>query len=125
MNAPRHKWIEGWDDERSSGNSLIVTLIPGRKWDDDECHTRGFDTVKEALNAVRHETEPCHCEDCTAIAISAAVMDKVQPLLAALKAVRAQIDAALFEDAQELDADGLFALAQIVDVAISKAKGRA
>jgi hypothetical protein len=46
--ASRH-WIAHIDDERSQGNSIIVTLEEG--WDfeyDPGCGVRGFDTIAEA-----------------------------------------------------------------------------
>lgn len=56
-----------WDDERVIGNSLIVTLKPGFAFDGangpDPEHVRGFDTVREAREAVR-EASPCACERC-------------------------------------------------------------
>ncbi len=56
--------IANWDDERSLGNSLIVSLKPGWQWPDEEgAHVRGFDTVKEARVALR-QTTPCNCPQC-------------------------------------------------------------
>jgi hypothetical protein len=46
--ASRH-WIAYIDDERSQGNSIIVTLEKGWDFEDDSgCGVRGFDTVAEA-----------------------------------------------------------------------------
>ena len=59
----RHKWIQYWDDERNIGNSLIVTLIPGRRFTEVSEHVRGFDSIKEAMIAVRDSVE-CTCKDC-------------------------------------------------------------
>jgi hypothetical protein len=59
----RHKRIEHWDDERSIGNSLIVTLLPGLRFEEDGEHVRGFDTVKDAMRDVRTATR-CGCEMC-------------------------------------------------------------
>jgi hypothetical protein len=48
--------IEGYDDERNIDNGLIVYLKPGKQWSlDPGCHTRGFDTVTEAVQAIRTE----------------------------------------------------------------------
>ena len=57
--------VEHWDDERSIGNSLIVTLKPGWYWLDEGpgCHVRGFDTVAEAKSELR-DTVPCLCQEC-------------------------------------------------------------
>ena len=56
--------VAHWDDERSLGNSLIVSLKPGWQWPDEEgVHVRGFDTVKEARVALR-QTTPCNCPQC-------------------------------------------------------------
>lgn len=63
--------ISHWDDEREMGNSLIVSLKDGWRFPSTECHTSGFDTVKEAIDGLR-DTEPCACEDCRkALAVSA------------------------------------------------------
>lgn len=46
--------IDGYDDERSSGNGVIIHLPSGKQWlQDPSCHTRGFDTVTEAASAIR------------------------------------------------------------------------
>jgi hypothetical protein len=48
-------YVEHWDDERSIGNGILVTLKPGYFFYDD-CGVMGFDTHKEAyttLNDVR------------------------------------------------------------------------
>jgi hypothetical protein len=46
--ASRH-WIAHIDDERSQGNSIIVTLEQGWDFEDEKCcGVRGFDTVAEA-----------------------------------------------------------------------------
>ncbi len=39
--------VEFWDDERSLGNGIIITLKPGIFYYDD-CGVMGFDTVREA-----------------------------------------------------------------------------
>jgi hypothetical protein len=45
--ASRH-WIAHIDDERSQGNSIIVTLEKGWDFEDEKgCGVRGFDTVAE------------------------------------------------------------------------------
>ena len=55
--------IAHWDDEREIGNSLIVSLKDGWKFLDVECHTKGFDTVRDAIDGLR-ETLPCDCAGC-------------------------------------------------------------
>ena len=46
--ASRH-WIAHIDDERSQGNSIIVSLQEGWDFEDEKgCGVRGFDTVAEA-----------------------------------------------------------------------------
>lgn len=41
-------WIAHIDDERSEGNSIIVTLARGWYFaDEQDCGVRGFDTVSE------------------------------------------------------------------------------
>lgn len=62
----RHRNIEYWDDERSIGNSLIVTLVRGLKFAADPLaceHVRGFDTVREAMQESRNAI-PCDCQQC-------------------------------------------------------------
>lgn len=62
----RHKNILHWDDERSLGNSLIVSLIPGKQFSADVGageHVRGFDTVNEAMADVRSAVD-CTCQAC-------------------------------------------------------------
>lgn len=45
--ATRH-WIAHIDDERSQGNSIIVTLEKGWVFEDEQnCGVRGYDTVAE------------------------------------------------------------------------------
>jgi hypothetical protein len=66
MSAWTHKRVQFWDDERGIGNSLIVTLHSGWKFPTDPMnpsHVEGFDTVKEAKQAVRASL-PCNCADC-------------------------------------------------------------
>jgi hypothetical protein len=61
----KHKKLAHWDDERSDGNSLIVTLTPGWRYafDSMPTHVGGFDTAKEAMSAVRSAVR-CSCQDC-------------------------------------------------------------
>jgi len=66
MQKKRHKNIQHWDDERDIGNSLIVSLIPGKQFSADVGsgeHVRGFDTVKEAMEEVRAAVD-CRCQSC-------------------------------------------------------------
>lgn len=55
--------IAHWDDEREIGNSLIVSLKDGWRFPAAECHTEGFDTVRDAIEGLR-ETQPCDCATC-------------------------------------------------------------
>ncbi len=62
------KRVEHWDDERSIGNSLIVTLKPGWAFfacEDESAaeHVKGFDTVRAAQSAVRSANK-CPCRRC-------------------------------------------------------------
>ena len=42
------RWIAHIDDERSEGNSIIVTLAKGWDFSDEKgCGVRGFDTLSE------------------------------------------------------------------------------
>ena len=66
--AQRHRKILHWDDERDLGNSLIVTLANGWAFDphpDERIaqHVDGFDTVKDAMRAVRN-APACRCQRC-------------------------------------------------------------
>lgn len=66
LKSQRHKNILHWDDERSLGNSLIVSLVPGKQFSADVGtgeHVRGFDTIKEAMSEVRSAVD-CSCDDC-------------------------------------------------------------
>ena len=56
--------IMHWDDERGAGNGIIVMLAYGWCYDFQE-HTRGFDTVAEAVQGVKW-TDPCACPSCVA-----------------------------------------------------------
>lgn len=38
-----------WDDERECGNSIIVSLKDGWRFPNTECHTSGFDNVKDGM----------------------------------------------------------------------------
>jgi len=50
--GPKHPIVEHWDDERSLGNGIIVTLRDGVYFYDD-CGVMGFDTSAEAKGEVR------------------------------------------------------------------------
>lgn len=67
-NHGRGPKILDWSDERRMGNPIMVTLVRGFAYydnnhDDAAAHVRGFDTVKDALKAVR-QAEPCNCNRC-------------------------------------------------------------
>jgi len=60
----KHTKVEHWDDERSIGNSLIVTLKRGWAFDPKEReHVRGFDTRREAMADIR-KAQRCDCGEC-------------------------------------------------------------
>jgi hypothetical protein len=65
MNLPKH--IEHWDDERSLGHGIIVTLVPGLSfnWWGHE-GVMGFDTVTEARReSARKRLHVCDpCSEC-------------------------------------------------------------
>lgn len=74
-NHGRHKKILDWSDERSYGNPIMVTLIQGFAYqdnnvDDQALHVRGFETVAAALKEVR-AAKPCGCNRCTGPATQA------------------------------------------------------
>lgn len=73
----KHAKIEFWDDERAIGNSLIVTLNRGWRFDDVGEHVCGFDTKREAMRAVR-AAERCDCAYCSAAAPDAQPMKQVE-----------------------------------------------
>lgn len=63
----RHPKVLHWDDERSVGDRIIVTLKHGWQWGSsrfDPSHVRGFDTVREAREALRDYARPCRCQRC-------------------------------------------------------------
>lgn len=49
--GPSHPLVEHWDDERSIGNGIIVTLRPGNYFYDD-CGVTSFDTEAEARREI-------------------------------------------------------------------------
>ena len=64
----RHSKILDWSDERYMGNPIMVTLIKGVAYydnnhDDSACHVRGFETVKQAMKEVRAAAS-CSCSRC-------------------------------------------------------------
>ena len=59
----KHAKIEHWDDERSMGNSLIVTLKKGWRFSEVGEHVRGFDTKAEAAKEGRNAAA-CKCKEC-------------------------------------------------------------
>jgi hypothetical protein len=56
--------IMHWDDERWTGNSLIVTLEYGWCLDAKESHVFGVQSVKEALSDLKR-VMPCDCGRCS------------------------------------------------------------
>ena len=60
----RHAKVEHLDDERDLGHGYIITLHYGwtfaSPWHEG---VRGFDTIKEATQAVRW-AEACDCTEC-------------------------------------------------------------
>jgi hypothetical protein len=66
MKNPHPKWIEEWDDARSSGNGIIVTLAYGWSFEPNSHEgVRGFDTLKEAKEAtLKKNIWPCECDLC-------------------------------------------------------------
>ena len=66
-NMKQSKKVLFWDDERKIGNSLIVTLNYGWRFAAGDVgeHVMGFDTIKEANQAVS-ESVKCECDECLA-----------------------------------------------------------
>ena len=59
-----NKRIEFWDDERIEGNGIIVTLHYGWSFEPNYHEgVRGFDTIKEANQAVKNSYK-CNCDEC-------------------------------------------------------------
>lgn len=54
--------VQHWDDERNSGNGIIVTLKRGWCFD-PLTHVKGFDTIKEAKEAISF-VQKCRCDYC-------------------------------------------------------------
>lgn len=42
----------------------ILNLPAGFKLYDEDCHVRGFDTMKELKEFVKWGVEPCNCKEC-------------------------------------------------------------
>jgi hypothetical protein len=61
-----HPRVEIVDDEREMGNSVIVTLNRGWRFNDDGEHVFGEDTPEECLAAVKARVKPCTCQECKA-----------------------------------------------------------
>lgn len=68
----KHKKVMAIDDERDIGNSIIVTLNKGWRFDYDSslydtekkaCHVLGFDKIGETVEEVKSAL-PCECEEC-------------------------------------------------------------
>lgn len=58
------KRVEFWDDERHLGHGYIVTLLYGWSFEHNYHEgVRGFDTQREALEAIR-DANPCECDEC-------------------------------------------------------------
>lgn len=62
------KHIEYWDDERSIGNGVLVTLAYGWSFEPREhAGVRGFDTITEARReSAKKSIYPCACDICRA-----------------------------------------------------------
>ena len=57
-----------WDDERNIGNSIIINLNHGFKFNHDvhaenATHVMGFDTIKETVTELRSVIK-CSCKEC-------------------------------------------------------------
>jgi hypothetical protein len=56
--------VEFWDDERSYGNGIIITLKWGWSFENHYHEgVRGFDTPKETKEALKN-IYPCNCKEC-------------------------------------------------------------
>jgi hypothetical protein len=61
----RNPRVELVDDERAMGNSIIVTLKTGWRFNDPGEHVFGEDTPTECLRSLKR-TKPCDCAECEA-----------------------------------------------------------
>ncbi|WP_262029720.1 hypothetical protein [Microvirga sp. Mcv34] len=61
-----HPRVEIVDDEREMGNSVIITLNRGWRFNDEGEHVFGEDTPEECLVAVNTRVKPCACSECQA-----------------------------------------------------------
>lgn len=57
------KMIAHWDDERKSGNALIISLKDGWHHPTSEAQVFGVDSIKEALSELC-DCKPCQCGSC-------------------------------------------------------------
>jgi len=58
--------VQHFDDERSIGNSIIISLKDGWQFGTDPWearHVEGFDTLQEAAEGIRAAI-PCFCSEC-------------------------------------------------------------
>lgn len=59
-----HPRIQFWDDERSSGSGILVTLFYGFTFEGGQhCGVKGFDSGAEAYQAVK-DSDFCYCSEC-------------------------------------------------------------
>jgi hypothetical protein len=54
-------------DVDADDDGYILNLPRGFRFDDDMVHVRGYDTMRELLNAVKNEVIPCKCSDCNLV----------------------------------------------------------
>jgi len=59
----KDKRIEVIDDERRVGNSLIINLKDGFRFNDEGEHIFGEDSALEAWESMKR-VQPCGCDDC-------------------------------------------------------------
>ena len=52
------------DVDTDEPGTYILNLPRGFRFDDDLVHTRGYDTMRELRDAVKHEVIPCDCPSC-------------------------------------------------------------
>lgn len=53
------------DVDTDEPGSYILNLPRGFRFDDDLVHVRGFDSMRELRDAVKHDVIPCTCDGCT------------------------------------------------------------
>ena len=57
--------IDGYPEDGEGMGSYILNLPYGFRFEDDLCHTKGFDTMQDLKRACRLEVIQCNCKECS------------------------------------------------------------